>query len=216
MTLRVSALTRRLASYVGKSGVEIAADLLRECPLDAESVVGVVADPVGDWLEALLVGGPPLRLHHLATSPAEQAAAQARARACGRYDAVHWDALKLPSQPNPAALRFDPLLCGLHGGRLHLPEFFDWARRAVAPGGQLIATLEAYRGGQDWEARFTRYRRLRARYLERAPELDEQSFPTRDDLIARLQDAGFERILLRALHPPRPLAWTEFIAVTAR
>jgi hypothetical protein len=216
MTLRVSALTRRLASYVGKSCAEIGADLLRECPLDGEAAVGVVADPAGDWIEALLVADLPLRLHHFATSPAEQSAAQTRARELGRYDAVHWDALKLPSQPNPAPRRLDLLLCGLNGGRLHLPELFDWARRAVVSGGQFILTLEIYRGGRSWEARFTRYRRLRARCLERAPELADQSFPTRDDLIARLQRAGFERILLRGLHPPRPLAWTEFIAVIAR
>lgn len=213
---RRSPLAVRLERATGKRTVATAIEALDAAALPHDARVGVVADPDGSLVEALLQHAPAANIHHLAISRPEQEAAQAVGHRLSRYDEVTWDALKLPNLPDPATCRFNALFGGTTVGCLDFGELLAWARTAVAPGGALALFVETFVGNSRWRTRYTKARRLRARMLDGAPDLEDQIFPTRDELIEWLQEAGFERILLRGLHRPGRLAQTEFVLVSAR
>lgn len=178
--------------------------------------VGIVAEPTGDWTAFALDVPGRLNVRHIATAPSEQIEAKQRIAGHDRAETVAWEALALPSEPDPAGCRFDVLLCGVHLTRLDLAEFLTWARAAVVPGGRLICVVETFCGAPSLQDHFTGYHRMRLMVAERRGDTAPPAFPTRDDLIDRLREAGFSRLLLQGLHPRRKLALSEFVLVAAQ
>ncbi|MFQ3581166.1 MAG: hypothetical protein SNJ67_01660 [Chloracidobacterium sp.] len=181
--------------------------------LNPSHQVGVVADHGGVWLKLLLAGYPDHAVHHLATSPQEQAVARALHDQCPAL--IQWNVLKLPNLPSPEACAFDVLLGGLSVGCLDLEEFLTWARKAVVPGRRLVLLLETFQGNVRWQASYTWFCQQWMRHIACAPELENLKFPTDDRLIASLQGQGFKQVLLWGLH--RAPAWraTRFVLVEA-
>ncbi|MBX7219859.1 MAG: hypothetical protein K1Y36_07925 [Blastocatellia bacterium] len=209
-------LTHRFEARTHLSAHDLSQQVLNVAGLHPEMRLGIVADPAGDWVAAALAASKKITLVHIATSPAEQTEAEQRAAEIRLHEHITWEALKLPHQPNPGLCRFDSLLCGLNITAVAMGEFFAWAREAVRPGGTLVLLLEIFRGAPTWRDRYTQYRRLRSRFLEGLPDAIEQNFPTRDMVIDALQTAGFPQILVRGLHQPGSLSWSEYVLVTAR
>ncbi len=213
---RRSPLAVRLERATGNRAVATAIEAIDAVTPPRDGRIGVVADTDGACIEAVLQHAQANHNHHLATSRQEQEAAQAVGHRLSRYDEVHWDALKLPNLPDPKSCAFDALICGAAVGCLDFDELFAWARTAVVPGGSIGLIVETFIGNPRWRSRYTKARRLRARVIDASPDLEDQVFPTRDELIEGLQAAGFERILLRGLHRPRRIAQTEFVLISAR
>ncbi len=178
--------------------------------------VGIVAEPTGDWTAFALDVPGRLNVRHIATAPSEQIEAKRRITGHDRAETVVWEALALPSEPDPSGCRFDVLLCGVHVTRLDLAEFSAWARAAVVPGGRLICVVETFCGTPALQDHFTSYQRMRLMVAERRGDAGPPAFPTRDEIIDRLREAGFGRLLLRGLHPRGRLALSEFVLVSAQ
>lgn len=194
----------------------LSAQVLKAAELHNDMRLGVIADPTGEWTAHVLSAANKVDLYHIATSPTEQTEAQRCVAETSHHKKVTWEVLSLPMLPNPVSFRFEALLCGLNVTSLALSEFFAWARQAILPGGRFIITPELFCGINHWRKHYIKYRQWRARYLDRLIDSADQDFPTRDMLIAELQTAGFQQILVQGLQLPSRLSWSEYVLVTAR